>query len=315
MKAGDLPELGLFSGVAWSDVEAILSPCPIRRIPAGTVLAQPGQVAKDVWLVLEGTVAVHVHRPEGEPLARLGPGECVGELAAIDRGRRSAWIVAERPTQLVEIDPGAFRQLIEGSHLVSLNLLQLVAGRIRQSNHTLANAVHSLDQEQRRQWVDPLTGLLNRRWLDQQLPLLVRRATHDATPMSLAMVDIDHFKRLNDTYGHPAGDQVLHEVAQQMRRRFRPRDYVVRYGGEEFTVVLPDSDLAGAVGAADRVRQALAFTGVAMTSGDHLRVTVSAGVAQLQPDEPWDELVARADRALYRAKSEGRNRVVPAEDR
>lgn len=153
--------------------------------------------------------------------------------------------------------------------------------------------------------VDALTGAANRRALISALDRDVARAVRTREPISVLMVDIDHFKRVNDQYGHQAGDQVLCRVVQVLQERVRSQDLVGRYGGEEFLVVLPGTDVAGALLLASDLRKAVESPAGA------IGVTVSIGVfgGQLEPGDSWDLLVAAADRALYLAKENGRNRV------
>lgn len=153
--------------------------------------------------------------------------------------------------------------------------------------------------------VDALTGAANRRALISALDRDVARAVRTREPISVLMVDIDHFKRVNDQFGHQAGDQVLCSVVQVLQARVRSQDLVGRYGGEEFLVVLPGTDVAGALLLASDLRKAVE------SPADAIGVTVSIGVfgGQLEPGDSWDLLVAAADRALYLAKENGRNRV------
>ncbi len=153
---------------------------------------------------------------------------------------------------------------------------------------------------------DPLTGLLNRRSLENA----VRDLRYEGVPYALAYGDLDHFKILNDTHGHEAGDQALRLFARVLRDSLRPNDIAARYGGEEFVVVLPDCDTAIATGALERVRESLAL---ALSAGRTPKFTVTFGVASSSYADEFDEIVAIADRALLDAKSAGRNRVVIAD--
>jgi len=162
--------------------------------------------------------------------------------------------------------------------------------------------------------VDPLTGVANRRSLISALDRDIARAVRTREPMSVMMVDIDHFKRVNDDLGHLAGDQVLCSVVEVLRARVRSQDLVGRYGGEEFMVVLPDTPLAGAQQLARQLCQAVGASRC-RAEGTEIAVTVSIGVAggRLEPGDSWDMLISAADRALYRAKENGRNRVEAAD--
>lgn len=161
--------------------------------------------------------------------------------------------------------------------------------------------------------LDPLTGVANRRSLISALDRDVSRAIRMHQPIALMMVDIDHFKHVNDRYGHPAGDEVLCSVVSVLRQRVRAQDLVGRYGGEEFMVLLPDTDLVGAEQLARELCKAVEESRcLAQGAGpEGVEVTVSIGVfgGHLESGDSWDMLIAAADRALYEAKNNGRNRV------
>jgi len=160
---------------------------------------------------------------------------------------------------------------------------------------------------------DALTGLYNRRYLESQLNQLIEQSVDRGKLLSLLTLDIDFFKSVNDTYGHDAGDRVLQEVAGRIRSSIRSADLACRTGGEEFVVVLPGADLATAERVGERIRKAIAAKPFLLGPGTHLTVTASLGVSSLgSARDAVEDLLKRADRALYRAKREGRNRVVPA---
>jgi len=159
---------------------------------------------------------------------------------------------------------------------------------------------------------DPLTGLANRRHFRAVLDRTIDMVARSGEPALLLMVDIDHFKAVNDTHGHPAGDLVLLAVAQTLAKCVRPMDTVARYGGEEFAVVLPNCHTFFGVTVAERIRQSIQNMSVPIASGQPINVTVSIGGAYApewvrSTASLWTE---RADVQLYRAKHEGRNRVI-----
>jgi two-component system, cell cycle response regulator len=161
---------------------------------------------------------------------------------------------------------------------------------------------------------DSLTGLHNRRYMERHLATLVQQATAREKPLSVLVLDIDYFKRINDTYGHVAGDDVLREFARRMRKAVRAVDLSCRMGGEEFVVAMPDTDAALAMLVGERIRQKIAGERFAIADSDvSIAVTVSIGICSLSsPDDTANALIKRADRALYLAKRDGRNRVVAA---
>jgi diguanylate cyclase (GGDEF)-like protein len=160
---------------------------------------------------------------------------------------------------------------------------------------------------------DALTGIANRRTFDERLAIEVARANRYGTPLSLVMIDLDNFKELNDRFGHLAGDEVLKRVASLVDREKRLGDVVARYGGEEFGAILPHTEARAAAIWAERVRQMIAGTEVRSEAGA-LNITASFGLAGAAPDrEEPATLIEEADRALYEAKRQGRNRVVSAD--
>ena len=164
---------------------------------------------------------------------------------------------------------------------------------------------------------DSLTGVYNRRYIDRRLLEEIARARRQSYPISFMYIDIDHFKRVNDTVGHGGGDEVLREVATRIKNELRASDALARFGGEEFVVLLIDANLESAAFVAERIRSSVAGTMIALTPSLQLSVTVSIGVACLNPgDTDGDPVtvartwIAQADTLLYVAKEAGRNRVV-----
>jgi diguanylate cyclase len=161
---------------------------------------------------------------------------------------------------------------------------------------------------------DHLTGTLNRRGLDEALIREFARAKRGQTPISIAMLDIDHFKKINDTFGHDVGDQALIHLASVVKEILRPMDEVARYGGEEFIIILPDTIVSDGVSIMTRLQRDLTKR-YFLHENEKLLITFSAGVAQRETDETAEAMIARADSALYRAKQAGRNRVFAAESK
>jgi two-component system cell cycle response regulator len=160
---------------------------------------------------------------------------------------------------------------------------------------------------------DPLTGLNNRRYLERHFAVLIESSAREEKPLSVIFLDIDYFKSINDTHGHEAGDEVLKSFARRVRQSVRGIDLVARYGGEEFVVVMPDTESEVAYRVAERLRETIADEPFALEGGLRVGVTVSAGIASVSArDDTPQSVLRRCDEALYRAKGEGRNRVVRA---
>ncbi len=160
---------------------------------------------------------------------------------------------------------------------------------------------------------DALTSLFNRRYLESHLATLVDQAATRGKPLAVLVLDIDYFKSINDTYGHDAGDDVLRDFALRIKRSIRGIDLACRSGGEEFVIVMPETDMAVAAMVAERLRRRIAAEPFAIEHGARsIPVTISIGIAALRGREDTAaSILKRADQALYRAKRDGRNRVVP----
>ena len=170
----------------------------------------------------------------------------------------------------------------------------------------------SLSKSEERAKTDTLTGLPNRRGLEEFFRSAQIAAMEQGEPLSVLLIDIDHFKKFNDNFGHGVGDQVLRLMAKVLREKLRERDLPARYGGEELIAVLPSTDVTTCAAVAERIRHAIAECSITRRSTDEVlpQMTISIGVAQFQPGESMTDLIERCDRALYLAKKTGRNRVV-----
>jgi diguanylate cyclase len=184
--------------------------------------------------------------------------------------------------------------------------------RLNSSKQEIGNLQQSLEAIRAETLTDPLTGLGNRKYFDRAIEDAVRQALAANEPLSLMMLDIDHFKSFNDNYGHLTGDQVLRLVGMSLKATIKGQDVTARYGGEEFAVVLPRTALRQALTVADHVRRAVMAKELKKKSTGEIlgRVTVSVGVSMLQNGDDTHSLIERADACLYAAKRNGRNRVV-----
>jgi diguanylate cyclase len=223
---------------------------------------------------------------------------------------------AEAEHEALEMTARLQRQTIEDQKRHAAELESHVEERtleLRQTMEQLASVNEELEQLS---MVDPLTGLYNRRHLTSELHKEWKRAGREQVPLSIIMLDIDYFKRLNDTYGHMAGDRCLVELANLLQEEVhRPSDIVARFGGEEFIIVLPNTPLAGAEQLAERIR-ARAEAHCVETENHQLTFTLSLGTASQipAPSSDAEDLIRRSDNALYEGKEAGRNRVIVAHE-
>lgn len=187
---------------------------------------------------------------------------------------------------------------------------EFVGIRMRESADKIEALERNLENAIRDSTLDDLTGVANRKSFDTAIRKIAGEAMNSGDDLSLLMIDIDHFKKVNDTWGHQTGDAVLRHLAKTMQQAVRGEDHVARYGGEEFAVILPRTDGKAAMNVAENIRQALAREPIPLVLDPPLApVTVSIGAACYEPGDPLAEWVERTDAALYLAKREGRNRV------
>jgi diguanylate cyclase (GGDEF)-like protein len=306
----ELGRLYILGGVDMESVEGLLADCRVHELAAGETLLEAGRPNSTMYMILEGSLTVHLSPDEDEPLATLESGQVVGELSVIDGRPVTAHVRSASAARVLAVDEETFWDLVSASHQFAANLLRLLASRMRANDFALVQGQRERRLLQRAALFDGLTGLYNRRWLDSRLQRIVDRHRLGGRPLGIMMIDVDHFKRFNDEHGHAAGDEVLRGLGRVLMNRLRPTDLCARYGGEEITVILPDTDLAGTRVAAERVRRSVCTELRARDAELALPpVTVSLGIAELAAGDDAGALLARADRALYRAKERGRDCV------
>ncbi len=300
----------LFLGVSRDSVESYLRDCHEVSLKEGEILLAPGKENTNLFVILEGSLAIHLDSPDKDPLITFTAGECVGEMSIIDSMEASAYVVSNKASRLLVIRHDILWAMVGASHGVSRNLLYILARRLRYGNNVIIDSIEMQRHIQQIAMIDSLTGLHNRRWLDEILPRQMRRTTFDKEPFTIIMLDVDRFKVYNDTHGHLAADCALRAISSVLRDNLRPTDMVARYGGEEFVVMLPRTSGPNAIIVAERLRVKVSeaevpdFGGVSLPS-----VTISLGIAEMLAEgQSHEELLAAADAALYKAKEGGRNR-------
>jgi diguanylate cyclase (GGDEF)-like protein len=289
-------------------------------LPAGThrdvtqlarLVAVSGEVA-DVWIEEDAIKATRNLRQSSSRLLQIDDQKLDATLQRVAKQ-------SEEVAAYFDVDIGSPDDLsgILDQAKETLLILALAANRqasdAREAIGSLEAKTKHLEHEVQR---DGLTGLYNRAFFDQAFSAKVTQAKRKGVPLSLILFDIDHFKNVNDTYGHQAGDKVLAGVANVLGGRMRPTDITARYGGEEFILLLPETDAPGAAIVAERLRRRLADAVHDIGNGSELRITASAGHATLQPGSTAspEALLANVDTALYAAKRGGRNLVVAGQD-
>ncbi|XLZ72706.1 GGDEF domain-containing protein [Massilia sp. SR12] len=310
--AYQIQALQLFRGADSLRITPLLKDCPILQLEQGESVTDPQRAR--MYIVLRGALSVAADTRTGMSdgtISKVLPGESVGEQAVLDEEANQATITALEQSELLVLEAELAWQLIDAANGVARNLLRLLSFRIRAANAMMRKRQKLGEFYRQMSMVDGLTNLYNRAWLNDFLPQLVASAQATGQPLSLIMLDIDHFKKFNDSHGHLQGDHALRTAAQVLTGALRPTDFAVRYGGEEMMVVLPDTNVQVAEAVAgrlcQRMRDAVVFNDMRLPLP---HVTSSFGVAALADGQDDTALIATADAALYRAKEAGRNCVI-----
>ena len=299
----------LFAGANISALQNILKSCELRSLQVGDVLLEPALPNAQLFVLLKGRLHVCITRSNKSFLSIVEPGDYVGEVSLWDERSPTAYVFAQMDSTVLVLSREQLSQIIHCTDTVCFNLLRIQAERFRRHTEMLKTAKENLRHLRLRADTDSLTGLRNRAWffdvMKSQLEVC-DRADQDAV---LAVLDIDHFKQVNDTYGHPVGDIVLCAVSEVLAKSFRSNDLLARFGGEEFIIFLVGTPLESAIRVLEKLLQTIEALEVPMGDGRMIRCTASIGATELHHGENIKTLIARADRMLYRAKHNGRNQL------
>ncbi|MCF0216584.1 MAG: GGDEF domain-containing protein [Fibrobacteraceae bacterium] len=305
----EFQELKIFRNVSFESLAGYLLGCKTIDVEPGEVIIDPENPKRRLIILLSGLLEVYVTSNGGEFSNNIMPGHCVGEMSIFDNLKPSAIVKVKEKSRILIIPPDISLAMINASHDLCLNFLHLLSQRIRNNNQIVCEELYHIRCIEERSKVDSLTGLHNRRWLEEMYTREMQRSNAGDFSLSAFMLDIDLFKTVNDTYGHLSGDQVLVEIAQEIQAYTRPSDMPVRYGGEEFSVFLPGTTTENAKIIAERIRKAIERKSILLPNGESIQVTISIGIAERVTDDTVESLIERADKALYHAKNNGRNKV------
>jgi diguanylate cyclase (GGDEF)-like protein len=299
----------IFHGVNIEDLKHLVDACDVFTLLSEQTLITENTKNEFFHIILTGSMRVYLDSEICEQFISLFPGDCVGELSIFDGANTSATVVAQTDSTLLRIQEETLWRLVRASHSFSRNLLYVLTKRLRDDNVAIINGLRQQQELQNLANIDGLTGLYNRRWMNEFFKRQIGRALTDNKPLALILADLDNFKTINDNCGHLVGDEVLFAVASVLRQQIRPADLLARYGGEEFAIILPDTSPIQAKLIAERIRTSIESTSIEFNNNLNINITISLGVTNLMLGDDINNLLTRADYALYQAKANGRNRV------
>jgi diguanylate cyclase (GGDEF)-like protein len=288
-------------------------------------ICQPGEIIicenepGDIFYLIRSGQAVVIKGDFQTPtiLGFRKSGDAIGEMALLQNLPRSATVIALNTMSLWCLSHKMFYEFLSENPAFSLDLMNVLSWRIRESDEERMRGyvrekqqVEALESLSKQATRDPLTGLFNRRYLDEILQSEITRARQHGSTVGIIMADVDHFKDINDKYGHKAGDLMLQALGELFKKCVRTGDMVCRYGGEEFVVVMPGVSMSILGRCAKEIRSKCQALRLVYKNQD-IRATISLGIATYpQHGSNGEDVLIHADQALYQAKRKGRNRVV-----
>ncbi len=315
-----LQKVDIFSELSIEEIGVVFSSLKRVELEEGQKIFNEGDDGNELFIVMDGRVATSISLPGGKEreIAEFTSGDFFGEMSIFEEAPRSATCSTKTRGALLSLHHGDFYRLIESHPAIAIKMMYRMLGittqRLRNTSEFLSDMVLWGEEARRRSITDELTGVYNRRFLDEALSEHFETSRNTNRPLSVIMIDLDYFREINEHYGHATGDRVILEVVSVFKRCLEKKDMVARYGGDEFTIILPGSDSQRAIGTAENIRQCVEELELLKDlNGPVTRVTTSQGVASY-PAHAGDLKLLRelADKALYRAKEEGRNRVMCA---
>ena len=299
----------IFKNVDLSQLQDHLSEIRQLEITRGDILLSISRSNEEIHFLVEGELKICLDRNGSNEIALVLPGDCVGEISIIDDRPPSAYVKATTDSKVISINRSVLVEMYQKQTELAANLLKLIANRFRQNTAVLTRSVELQREYQDKSERDGLTGIYNRSWMNEVFPKQIELSRHLDQKISMLLIDADHFKNVNDEFGHRAGDATLVELANSISCCLQESDLLVRYGGEEFVVLMPGASLSQARVISENIRRKVTQTPVTLDDQIKIEISVSIGIAEANTKDTVDDLLERTDKGLYQAKQNGRNQI------
>jgi diguanylate cyclase (GGDEF)-like protein len=311
-----LRQVGILSTLSDEELHRVSAFFHFCGFKQDEVIFREGDGGEELFIVGMGKVGSSIRLADGSlhEVAEFGAGDFFGEMSILEKAPRSATCMAKEPTALFILKGADFYHLMEEQSELSIKImnrmLDITADRSIRSSGFLSDMVRWGEDARKRAVMDSLTGLFNRRFLEEALQDHLRKAQAGDHPLSLIMMDLDHFRQINEHYGAEVGDRAIQALVSVFRATLRPDDVPARCGGDEFAILLPDTSAAQALELSGRICKGVRSLEFFEKLGGPLRrITTSQGIASFpQHAADFKALWEKADQALYRAKAQGRDR-------
>ncbi len=305
----ELSNAEIFKNVDLTELHDHLSGIRQLELTDGDILLSTSRLNEEIYFLIQGELKIYLEENSPDEIAHVLPGDCVGEISIIDDRPPSAYVKATTNSLLISINRSVLVEMYQKQTNLAANLLKLLADRFRQNTAVLTRSVELQREFQDKSEHDGLTGTYNRNWMNDVFPKQIELSHHLNQKLSMLLIDADHFKKVNDRYGHRAGDTTLIKLANIISGCLQESDLLVRYGGEEFIVLLPGASLSQARTIAENIRRMVSKTPVSINRDTSITISVSIGIAEAGVDDTVDNLLEKTDTGLYLAKQNGRNQV------
>ncbi|MFW6137731.1 MAG: diguanylate cyclase [Spirochaetota bacterium] len=313
-------KVDIFSLLDTQEINLIIGYLKPLDIARNEVLFKEGDEGSELYIVERGRMCITINLSDGQQkqLREFTPGDFFGEMSIFENAPRSATCYAQDQSRLFSLHKKDFYRLIQEAPSTAIKIMYRMSSattqRLRNTSEFLSDMVLWGQKARKRAITDRLTGVYNRHFLDNSLEEFFKTAKRKNEPLSVVMVDLDYFRTINDHYGHHTGDRIILEVVNVFKKYLREKDIIARYGGDEFTVVMPDTCQKEAALLAEKICREVNSTEALHLDGPVKHISTSQGIASY-PDNADNLTMLRqkADQALYKSKQDGRNRVTIAD--